>query len=123
VPKSKAPKSKAPKPSKTAAAKTEREVVKLVAQQLGNTPAVARRSYVDPVVFEKHSAGKTLATSGRLFKKLSKADHKRIREGRPLSLKGRQVVEKAVLRLLSGTDREDPGAALTSAADGSSSAG
>jgi DNA topoisomerase-1 len=123
APKSKAPKPKAPKPSKTAAAKTEREVVKLVAQQLGNTPAVARRSYVDPVVFEKHSAGKTLATSGRLFKKLSKADHKRIREGRPLSLKGRQVVEKAVLKLLSGTDREDPSAALTSAAGGSGSAG
>jgi DNA topoisomerase IB len=94
------------KPAKTAAVKTEREVVKLVAQQLGNTPAVARRSYVDPVVFEKHSAGKTLATSGRLFKKLSKADHQRIREGKPLSLKGRQVVEKAVLKLLSGSDRD-----------------
>ena len=88
------------KPSKTAAAKTEREVVKMVSAQLGNTPAVARRSYVDPTVFEKHDAGATLATTGRLFTKLSKADHKRIRAGEPLSPKGRVVVEKAVLKLL-----------------------
>ena len=88
------------KPSKTAAAKTEREVVKMVSTQLGNTPAVARRSYVDPTVFEKHSEGATLATTGRLFTKLSKADHQRIRAGEPLSPKGRVVVEKAVLKLL-----------------------
>jgi DNA topoisomerase IB len=90
----------APKPSKTAAAKTERQVVKLVSEQLGNTPAVARRSYVDPVVFEKHNSGETLASTGRLFKKLSKADHQRILTGEPLSPKGRLVVEKAVLKLL-----------------------
>lgn len=88
------------KPSKTAAAKTEREVVKMVSTQLGNTPAVARRSYVDPTVFEKHDAGETLATTGRLFKRLSTADHQRIRDGEPLSPKGRVVVEKAVLKLL-----------------------
>lgn len=86
--------------AKTAVAKAEREVVKMVSAQLGNTPAVARRSYVDPTVFEKHSAGTTLATTGRLFKNLSKADHRRIRAGEPLSPKGRVVVEKAVLRLL-----------------------
>ena len=96
-------KGKAPKvatPSATAAAKTEREVVKMVSAQLGNTPAVARRSYVDPTVFEKHNAGATLATTGRLFRKLSKADHQRIRAGEPLSPQGRVVVEKAVLKLL-----------------------
>jgi len=98
---SKPPKpAKSSKPSKTAAAKTEREVVKMVSAQLGNTPAVARRSYVDPTVFEKHNSGATLATTGRLFKKLSKADHQRIRAGEPLSPKGRVVVEKAVLKLL-----------------------
>jgi DNA topoisomerase IB len=88
------------KPSKTAAAKTEREVVKMVSAQLGNTPAVARRSYVDPTVLEKHSSGATLATTGRLFKRLSKADHQRIRAGEPLSPQGRVVVEKAVLKML-----------------------
>jgi DNA topoisomerase-1 len=89
-------------PSKTAAARTERQVVKLVSEQLGNTPAVARRSYVDPVVFEKHSSGTTLATTGRLFKRLSRADRKRALAGEPLSPKGRLVVEKAVLKLLRG---------------------
>lgn len=91
---------KTAKPSATAAAKTEREVVKMVSAQLGNTPAVARRSYVDPTVFEKHNAGATLATTGRLFRRLSKADHQRIRAGEPLSPQGRVVVEKAVLKLL-----------------------
>jgi DNA topoisomerase-1 len=91
---------KAAAPSATAAAKSEREVVKMVSAQLGNTPAVARRSYVDPTVFEKHNAGETLATTGRLFTKLSKADHQRIRAGEPLSPQGRVVVEKAVLKLL-----------------------
>ncbi len=87
-------------PSKTAAAKTEREVIKLVSQQLGNTPAVARRSYVDPVVLDQHTSGSTLATSGRLFGRLSKVDHVRILDGEPLSPKGRETVERAVLRLL-----------------------
>jgi DNA topoisomerase-1 len=87
-------------PSTTAAAKTEREVVKLVSQQLGNTPAVARRSYIDPVVLDKHTSGRTLATSGRLFHTLTKVDHVRILDGEPLSPKGRETVERAVLRLL-----------------------
>ena len=54
-----------PSPSKTAVAKTEREVIRLVSEQLGNTPAVARRSYVDPVVLDKH-ASSLLVTAGRL---------------------------------------------------------
>jgi DNA topoisomerase I len=95
-------KSRPPTPSKTAAVRTERQVVKLVSEQLGNTPAVARRSYVDPVVFEKHSSGRTLATTGRLFRRLSRADRKRALAGQPLSPIGRVVVEKAVLKLLRG---------------------
>ena len=86
--------------SKTATKRAEREVVNLVAAQLGNTPAVARRSYVDPVVIDKHAAGVTLATSGRLFGTLSKVDHVRILSGEPLSPKGRVTLERAVLRLL-----------------------
>ena len=82
--------SRPPTPSKTAAAKTERQVVKLVSEQLGNTPAVARRS------------GTTLTTTGRLFRRLSRADRKRAVAGQPLSPKGRVVVEKAVLKLLRG---------------------
>ena len=67
-----------PSPSKTAVAKSEREVIRLVSEQLGNTPAVARRSYVDPVVLDKHASGTTLVTAGRLFTRLSKVDHVRI---------------------------------------------
>ena len=88
-----------PPESKTAAERTEREVVKLVAKHLGNTPAVARRSYVDPVVLDEHESGTTLA-SGRLFRKLSKVDHVRILSGDALSPKGRETVERAVMRLL-----------------------
>lgn len=33
---------------------------KRVAEQLGNTPAVARASYISPVVFERYEEGKTL---------------------------------------------------------------
>lgn len=33
------------------------EVVKEVAQRLGNTPAVCRKSYVHPLLFERYTAG------------------------------------------------------------------
>ena len=89
-----------PSPSKNASAKTEREVITLVSEQLGNTPAVARRSYVDPVVLDKHASGTTLANAGRLFGRLSKVDHVRILSGETLSPKGRETVERAVLRML-----------------------
>lgn len=36
------------------------ETVKYVAERLGNTPAVARSSYISPVVFERYLEGKTL---------------------------------------------------------------
>jgi hypothetical protein len=61
---------------------------------------VARRSYVDPVVLDKHASGTTLANAGRLFSRLSKVDHVRILSGETLSPKGRETVERAVLRML-----------------------
>lgn len=36
------------------------ETVKGVAEQLGNSPAIARSSYISPVVFERYQEGKTL---------------------------------------------------------------
>lgn len=36
------------------------EAVKVVAESLGNTPAVARSSYISPVVFERYTEGRTL---------------------------------------------------------------
>ncbi len=42
------------------AKKNVTETVKAVAERLGNTPAVARSSYISPVVFERYMEGKTL---------------------------------------------------------------
>ncbi|WP_436498810.1 DNA topoisomerase IB [Actinokineospora sp. HUAS TT18] len=46
--------------SPTAAKRTEAEVMRVVAEQLGNTPAVARRSYVDPRVPDLYREGRTI---------------------------------------------------------------
>ncbi|XAY07175.1 hypothetical protein DSM112329_04055 [Paraconexibacter sp. AEG42_29] len=47
----------------TAAArkKVQVQAIREVARYLGNTPAVCRRSYVDPRVLDRHAAGQTIA--------------------------------------------------------------
>jgi DNA topoisomerase I len=68
-------------------ARAEAAVMREVAEQLGNTPAVARRSYVDPRVLAAWERGETLT-------------------GLPASVEGladdelRASIEKAVIRLL-----------------------
>jgi DNA topoisomerase I len=47
--------------TKTARKRTVNATVRLVSQQLGNTPAVARRSYIDPRVFDRYRAGTVIA--------------------------------------------------------------
>lgn len=47
--------------SKTAAKRAETRAVKEVAGYLGNTPAVARKSYIDPCVFDRYRSGWTIA--------------------------------------------------------------
>ncbi len=42
-----------------------RKAVETVAEELGNTPAVARSSYVDPRVFDLYRSGQVIAGSGR----------------------------------------------------------
>ncbi|HEX3736466.1 MAG TPA: DNA topoisomerase IB [Solirubrobacterales bacterium] len=61
------------KPASDAAAKrTIAGAVKTVAAALGNTPAVCRRSYIDPRVFDRYRDGETIdagrraATAGRM---------------------------------------------------------
>lgn len=46
--------------SKTARKRIGREVVKDVAEVLGNTPAVCRRAYIDPQVFDRFDSGTTI---------------------------------------------------------------
>ncbi len=53
----------AAKESKTARKRLEVRAVKEVAQYLGNTPAVARSSYIDPRVFDRFRSGLTIGTA------------------------------------------------------------
>ncbi len=78
----------APEPtSKTALKRAEAAVMRDVAGQLGNTPAVARRSYVDPRVMSAYERGDTIAAA---LRKLDGADIMDSREG----------IERAVVTLL-----------------------
>jgi DNA topoisomerase IB len=68
-------------------------VVREVADYLGNTPAVARASYIDPRVVQHYEEGRTIAAAlGELGKDCDFGD-----------LATRDHAEKAVLRLLAGS--------------------
>ena len=58
--------------------KMEREVMTMVSEHLGNTPAVARRSYVDSRVVDEYAAGRTIA---RALSRASAPDRRRLRQG------------------------------------------
>jgi DNA topoisomerase I len=51
--------------NKTVIKRVESAVMKEVAEELGNTPAVARSSYVDPRVVEGYESGLTIAAGAR----------------------------------------------------------
>jgi DNA topoisomerase I len=100
APKPRAPKSQAPNPqapnpqappTKTSRKRHINAAVKEVAEVLGNTPAVARRSYIDPRVFDRYQAGATIAPTLKRLKDPDLDDEKT-----------RQLIERAVLRLLKG---------------------
>jgi DNA topoisomerase IB len=57
---------------------------------LGNTPAVARRSYIDPRVLDSYLSGKTIGVDIPHVETLAEVGDRRRRE-----------VERAVLRMLS----------------------
>ena len=80
----------------TARSKTPRKraidgAVRQVAEELGNTPAVARRSYIDPRVFDRYRSGSTIAVPRGRVDALDGAN------GRP-----RRRIELAVIELLDG---------------------
>jgi DNA topoisomerase-1 len=54
--------------TKTARKRATSAVVKSVAEILGNTPAVCRKSYIDPRVIRKFEGGQTIATLRELTK-------------------------------------------------------
>jgi DNA topoisomerase IB len=71
--------------TKTARSRIARDVVKQVAGLLGNTPAVCRRSYIDPRVFDRFDSGETIRAdlgrhSGRDLEQLPDATRDRLEE-------------------------------------------
>lgn len=79
--------------SARAVQRQERAAIEVVAQHLGNTPAVARGSYVDPRVFEQFEAGRTVLPALRRLG----ADGSPTAE---LDDAARAVLDRAVVRLL-----------------------
>ncbi|WP_063063289.1 DNA topoisomerase IB [Nocardia violaceofusca] len=68
-----------------------REVMTEVAEALGNTPTVARNSYVDPRVIEAWERDRTIAAASQRARRAPSEDERRA------------IVERAVLRLLRST--------------------
>ena len=77
--------------SKTAYKRAAAEAVKTVAAYLGNTPAVARASYIDPRVFDRFRSGWTIAETLRDVGEPDLGDPRK-----------RARIEAAVLELLEG---------------------
>jgi len=75
--------------SRTARRRAIDRAVRAVAELLGNTPAVARRSYVDPRVFDRYTSGWTIAAALERIPDLDPADDR-----------VRARIEAAVLDLL-----------------------
>jgi len=75
-------------PSEAAARRTVNRAVKTVAAALGNTPAVCRRSYIDPRVFDRYRDGVTIGIGRRAAS-----------QGR-MSERTRQKIEREVLELI-----------------------
>lgn len=76
------------RPTRTARERAIKAVIKEVAEQLGNTPAVARRAYIDPRVFDRFRSGWGLQLPALDFDDPFGAGHDRRR------------LERAVLELL-----------------------
>ena len=68
--------------------------MRAVSEQLGNTPAVARRSYVDPRVVLAYEQGLTIAPA------LRQATRKRSPEAR------RECIENATVRMIRKVGRK-----------------
>jgi DNA topoisomerase IB len=74
--------------TETAAKRTTNRAVKTVAAALGNTPAVCRRSYIDPRIFDRYRDGETIDVGRRAAA-----------EG-TMSERMRQRIERQVLDLI-----------------------
>ena len=82
--------------SKTARKRVIDGAVRGVAELLGNTPAVARRAYIDPRVFDRYLSGWTIGGALDEIGSLRGPDDRK-----------RARLERAVLELL-GNERDSP---------------
>jgi DNA topoisomerase IB len=82
--------------TKTARKRATDRAVRAVAQLLGNTPAVARRAYIDPRIFDRYLSGWTIAAALDRIGDLESPDDR---------VRGR--IEQAVIDLLTD-NRESP---------------
>jgi DNA topoisomerase IB len=80
--------------TKAARKRATDRAARAVAELLGNTPAVARRAYIDPRVFDRYLSGWTIAGALEHIRDLESADDR-----------VRTKIEAAVLDLL--TDQRD----------------
>jgi DNA topoisomerase-1 len=83
-----------PPSSKTGARRVMNTVAKAVAEVLGNTPAVARRAYIDPRVFDRYLSGWTIRGAVDGLERIGEGDSP-----------ARRRLERAVLDLL-GEDED-----------------
>ncbi len=79
--------------SKTARRRAESTVMKAVAAELGNTPAVARSSYIDPRVVQAYQDGVTIAP----------AIHRAKRHRSPTTRQ--HLIERATIRLINQIEK------------------
>ena len=79
--------------------RAEKDAMTVVSEHLGNTPAVARRSYVDPRVLDEYAVGRTIA---RGVSRLTKADRRRLEAGELVRVRDRDALERSVMRLVKG---------------------
>ena len=81
--------------------RAERDAMTVVSEHLGNTPAVARRSYVDPRVLDEYAVGRTISRS---LRSMTKADRERLANGELVQVRDRDALERAVMRLVKRSD-------------------
>jgi DNA topoisomerase IB len=78
--------------TKTARKRRATEATKRVADYLHNTPAVCRKAYIDPRVFDRYEGGDTIRSSLQRM----------VAGSEPGEFVDRERIERAVLRLLKG---------------------